>query len=169
MAKLFLFDIDDTICNRDSTDIYPEALDLLARTTADFALVTNQGGPACHDAGWDFSDKFPSLEEVQKRLVAIGKTLFLFAGINPAIYVAYAYKQENGKVIVPKSEHFVFTASIDESWRKPNPGMLHQAMADFQVRPHECLMVGDREEDRLAAEAAGVAFVWAKEFFGRAK
>lgn len=47
------------------------------------------------------------------------------------------------------------------SCRKPAPGMLLRAMRDFRANPAECVMYGDKESDRLAAEAAGVEFVWA--------
>lgn len=167
MAKLVLFDIDDTICDRDSTEVYPQALDFFASTSADIAFVTNQGGPACHDAGWSFSKKFPSLEQVEDRLSAILTSIPLSARI--LLYVCYAYKRKNGVVIVPKSDKSIFSACTKEICRKPNPGMLRWAMGDYDVKPHECLMVSDRDEDRLTAEAAEVAFLWAHEFFGSAK
>lgn len=44
------------------------------------------------------------------------------------------------------------------SCRKPEPGMLLRAMRDFRANPAECVMYGDKDSDRLAAEAAGVAF-----------
>jgi histidinol-phosphate phosphatase family protein len=50
--------------------------------------------------------------------------------------------------------------------RKPAPGAIHQALDRFQARPQDCLFVGDQDSDRLAAEAAGVPFRWAWEFFG---
>lgn len=61
-------------------------------------------------------------------------------------------------------------ASIEEyrredSRRKPGPGMLQEAMARFEVLPDKVLMVGDRPEDEQAASAAGVAFIWAEEYF----
>jgi histidinol-phosphate phosphatase family protein len=49
--------------------------------------------------------------------------------------------------------------------RKPAPGAILDALARFQARPEECLMVGDMDTDRQAAEAAGVPFFWAWEFF----
>ena len=51
--------------------------------------------------------------------------------------------------------------------RKPAPGAIHDALDRFQAHPQDCLFVGDQDSDRLAAEAAGVPFRWAWEFFGR--
>lgn len=40
--------------------------------------------------------------------------------------------------------------------RKPNPGMLLRAMADFDLDPARCLMIGDHERDVEAARRAGM-------------
>ena len=37
--------------------------------------------------------------------------------------------------------------------------MLREAMNDFQVAPEDCVLIGDSESDRLAAQAAGIRFV----------
>jgi len=50
--------------------------------------------------------------------------------------------------------------------RKPEPGFLLDALARYGARPEECLIVGDMDTDRLAAEAAGVPFRWAQDYFG---
>jgi D-glycero-alpha-D-manno-heptose 1-phosphate guanylyltransferase len=42
--------------------------------------------------------------------------------------------------------------------RKPEPGMLLAAMRDFDAEPADCVMYGDSDKDRLAAQAAGVRF-----------
>ena len=50
--------------------------------------------------------------------------------------------------------------------RKPSPAMLKEAVDLFPDDAKSgVLMVGDREEDRLAAEAAGVAYRTAEDFF----
>lgn len=49
--------------------------------------------------------------------------------------------------------------------RKPKPGMLWALMGFWFVAPSHTLYVGDMESDRLAAEAAGVDFMWAEDFF----
>lgn len=41
--------------------------------------------------------------------------------------------------------------------RKPNPGMLLRAMADFDLDPARSLMIGDHERDVEAARRAGIA------------
>jgi D-glycero-beta-D-manno-heptose 1-phosphate adenylyltransferase len=47
--------------------------------------------------------------------------------------------------------------SVDEECqcRKPSDGLLRRAMADFQVRPEDCLMIGDSQSDMEAAKQAG--------------
>ncbi|MBL8558569.1 MAG: HAD family hydrolase [Hyphomonadaceae bacterium] len=40
--------------------------------------------------------------------------------------------------------------------RKPNPGMLLRAMADFDLDPARTLMIGDHERDVEAARRAGI-------------
>ena len=50
--------------------------------------------------------------------------------------------------------------------RKPNPGMLHRVMLAPHSSPDQTLMVGDRDDDRLAAKAAGCDFIWAWDLFG---
>lgn len=42
--------------------------------------------------------------------------------------------------------------------RKPRPGMLHAAVHDLGIDQAASFMIGDRESDRAAAEAAGLAF-----------
>jgi D-glycero-D-manno-heptose 1,7-bisphosphate phosphatase len=49
--------------------------------------------------------------------------------------------------------------------RKPRPGMLLQIMAQLDAAPDDVVMVGDDDVDRQAADAAGVRFVLAEEFF----
>jgi len=52
-------------------------------------------------------------------------------------------------------------------WRKPGAGMLLVACHTLGVDPEEAIFVGDSPADEDAAQAAGIRFVWAKEFFWR--
>ena len=49
--------------------------------------------------------------------------------------------------------------------RKPGTLMLERLMDFWDVSPKQTWMVGDMESDKQAAERAGVAFIWAHEFF----
>jgi histidinol-phosphate phosphatase family protein len=55
--------------------------------------------------------------------------------------------------------------AVDCPNRKPAPGALLEAMARYGVEAQDCLMVGDMDSDRAAAEAAGIPFAWAEDFF----
>ena len=44
----------------------------------------------------------------------------------------------------------------DHPDRKPNPGMLLRALADFAVAPGDAVMIGDKPSDMEAASRAGV-------------
>ena len=56
--------------------------------------------------------------------------------------------------------------AIEHDCRKPNPGMLLEAMQDAGIPPEESIYVGDKDTDQQAAENAGMRFYWAKDFFG---
>jgi len=46
--------------------------------------------------------------------------------------------------------------SVDCDCRKPKPGLINQLLEKFQVSPESAVMIGDRETDLLAGQAAGV-------------
>lgn len=48
---------------------------------------------------------------------------------------------------------------------KPSPAMLNEIMRQFNAVPTDTIFIGDWDTDRQAAEAAGVAFAFAKDFF----
>jgi len=48
----------------------------------------------------------------------------------------------------------------DHPDRKPNPGMLLRALADFAVAPTDAVMIGDKPSDMEAARRAGVRGVF---------
>jgi HAD superfamily hydrolase (TIGR01662 family) len=58
-----------------------------------------------------------------------------------------------------------FASGYIPNRKKPQPGMLLELMREFGIPPETAIFVGDSESDRLAAEAAGVQFEWAADFF----
>lgn len=46
--------------------------------------------------------------------------------------------------------------------RKPQPGLLLKCLAEQNLQPEEVLVVGDSERDFLAAQRAGLHFVWVR-------
>ena len=46
--------------------------------------------------------------------------------------------------------------AVDCDCRKPRPGMILQALGDFNVQPGDAFLIGDSPRDTEAAEAAGV-------------
>jgi D,D-heptose 1,7-bisphosphate phosphatase len=49
-------------------------------------------------------------------------------------------------------------------FRKPNPGMLLQAMREFNICNKKSFMIGDKPTDRLASKKAGVKFIYKKNY-----
>jgi D-glycero-D-manno-heptose 1,7-bisphosphate phosphatase len=49
--------------------------------------------------------------------------------------------------------------------RKPAPGMLLAIVEHYGLAPSEALFVGNERIDELAAENAGIAFIWAQELW----
>lgn len=53
----------------------------------------------------------------------------------------------------------------NDPFTKPNPGMIVELADKHGIDLKDSLMVGDMDTDRMAAERAGVKFMWAKDFF----
>lgn len=80
-----------------------------------------------------------------------------FGGVRrPRAYVAFGLKDAR----LPR-----FKIDADDPWRKPGPGMLRAALRDYDVSAEDALFVGDMDSDRGAAEAAGVPYMDAADFF----
>lgn len=156
MYKLYLFDVDGTLGApksggdfreaADDWEFFPGRIETCQKLVADGATiitVSNQGG-VCFP--WS---KF-SEEEITTVLAETAKTIGAKASL-------LACSSTNPKAL----EKYRF----DDPRRKPNPGMLLEAMQLADVSAEETLMVGDRPEDEAAAKAAGCAFMWAKDYF----
>jgi D-glycero-D-manno-heptose 1,7-bisphosphate phosphatase len=153
--KLIIFDADGTLVEtisgatfRKGADDWQwlpgrlEKLHELKRQGVRLAVVTNQGGVA-----YGYMTKDGILSEL---LLMIKEAGIPIGGL----YVCYTHP----KATLPQYR-------IEDVRRKPGPGMLREAMADFEADPSETLYVGDRPEDEQAARAVGISFMWAEDFF----
>jgi D-glycero-D-manno-heptose 1,7-bisphosphate phosphatase len=159
--KILFIDLDGTIREPASGDefiLHPNDQRLIQgakEAIAHYALrkwviigVTNQGGVA---AG------HKSLEDAKLEQKI---TLELVPELQH-IYFCPSYEGLECWKVSRKNTLQIKQATTAEmgSFRKPGAGMLNLALQFYQ--PDECWMIGDREEDRLAARAAGINFMWA--------
>jgi D-glycero-D-manno-heptose 1,7-bisphosphate phosphatase len=98
----------------------------------DFLIATNQPGVATGEVSEEF------LSEFHIRLVSD----LLDYGINIlAVYACKHHWNENCNC------------------RKPRPGMLLEAMEQFEISTESTLYIGDEPKDSIAASAAGIDYV----------
>jgi len=154
--KLIIFDVDGTLTETKSGQTFRQAADdwkwlprrvmklnqLIGGGTR-VAFASNQGGVAFG---------YLKQDDILRQLARMAYSVGAPAG---SLYICYTH---------PKATIEQYRAE-DDYRRKPGPGMLFEAMADFEANPDETLYVGDRPEDEEAAKNAGCAFMWADEFF----
>jgi histidinol-phosphate phosphatase family protein len=162
---LYLFDVDGTLVTTKSGETFrktaddwqwlpgrKEALQALLAQGKHIALVTNQGGVAFG---------YFRIEDMRIALETLAHDLWCewpdVEDICEGIDYFACWTHPTGTV--PS-----YTVA-DDFHRKPNPGMLLQAMLEHQVGPTNTLMVGDMTDDARAAVRAGCRFEWANEFF----
>ena len=153
--KLAMFDRDGTI-NVDTGHLFePEKLELISKTADAMArysadpdykvvVVTNQAGIA---KGLYTEDDMRNLhrcmeQELERRGVRVDAWYFC-------------------------PHHPDYTGPCE--CRKPAPGMLLAAMRDFDAKPTDCVMYGDKPSDEVAARASGISFIYAGEAKGHVK
>lgn len=158
--RLYIFDKDGTLCKSvtgpngkthapnclEDQDYFSDVAARCAQLKADghtLAVASNQGGVAF--------GIFPADEA--ELLVSSAA-----AYIGAAAYRVCFYHPK-GKVAPYNSDSYN---------RKPQPGMILGLMVELGFQPQDTVVVGDWDDDRRAAEAAGCEFVWAHVFFGRA-
>jgi HAD superfamily hydrolase (TIGR01662 family) len=171
--RLVIFDVDGTLAEKFTLDLLPgvkQFFDLLFNgecpDAPKAAIATNQGGVGMRywmeKGGFGEPEKYPTREQVNERSEALMKKLGGDSRL--PVYVSFRYMTKEGEwaPIPPEQEH---NPRWEREWRKPLPGMLLEAMQEAGVEAEQTLFVGDREDDRVAAEAAGCTFRWAKDFF----
>lgn len=174
--QLIIFDMDSTLASRDAGDLLSGVAEYFADLTVDtapkFALATNQGGVGLRY--WMEKDqfgepkKFPDEPQIREHIEKVMNNVYSASKwhVSFNIQVCFAYRNKRGK-ISPTPPEFEHLHEWNISNRKPNPGMLLDAMSFYDIDADNTLMVGDRPEDKRAAENAGCAFMWAWDFFGR--
>lgn len=187
--KLLIFDVDGTIADRDSGQLLPGRREFFIALAAEhtrgqapsIALATNQGGVGFRhwlrttQPPW-FTEKseaeqakqlaiYPTQTQAEIRLNDLVEKISRLAQQRLFHYISFAWQFKSNSLwadIPPGAEKDI---RWSRDWRKPNPGMLEQAIRDTSILPRQTLMVGDKITDILAGEAAGCATAWAKDFF----
>jgi D-glycero-D-manno-heptose 1,7-bisphosphate phosphatase len=159
---LYLFDLDGTLIEAYMDDAEKrfervvwlpgrlEKLQALTAAGASFGIVSNQAGVAFG---------YVTEQQVSEKLRQVHADLIENETI-PVMIAACLTHPEATMARFKKAD----------PRRKPNPGMLREVMdaADPVHLGGPTVMVGDREEDRLAAAGAGVLFQDAEVFFAPA-
>lgn len=175
MIRLIIFDVDGTLARKFSLDLLPNVekfFQLVLNGNCSFrpklAIATNQGGVGMRhwmeSEGFGKYQKYPTEESIEERIQGLIDALGTDQELR--VYASYRYKNKQGLwAPVPNGEER--NPRWSKNWRKPEPGMLLQAMIDAGVSAEETLYIGDRDEDKKAAQAAGCAFTWAENFFSK--
>jgi D-glycero-D-manno-heptose 1,7-bisphosphate phosphatase len=158
---LVMMDVDDTLIVSfmrrgkggadpvyDLVEVLPGRVEKIRELAIDdhsFALITNQGGVAMG---------YQNETQVAAKLVRVVDAFDGFHGQPYSVHVCYTH---------PKATVLKYQA--DSPLRKPGPGMLLKAMEAHGCDRSEAVFVGDMPTDELAAQAAGVKYVDAEEFF----
>lgn len=163
--KLILLDIDGTLVpNFNSTGLkqgVAEALKILAENPGrQFALVTNQGGPAVRDAPWtDKPEKYPTVENVQQRIEIIADQVSrTVAPQTVHTFINFVYQGKDDNIYIPNSldPSDPSDPRCNPAGRKPQPGMILEAVNISGIPAEQAVMIGDSHTDREAGENAGI-------------
>lgn len=152
-TKLYIFDFDGTVVNTPFIDKSPRAilpgrvekLAALKKSGAKLSIATNQGGVA-----FGILSEEEATAEVREFAEKLGVDSWVISFGHPK--PKWGYEQYGTPEML--------------AMRKPAPGMLLKLIKDAGINPWEAMMIGDRDEDRDAAKAAGCLFCWSKDFFG---
>jgi len=174
MYDLIIFDLDGTLVPLDAHAPYALAKRKMQTLGVPWAIATNQGRVGLRE--WAEQDTglynwltarglnpatMPTPETVTQRLQNVVAQLDADQPI--AMAAAYAYRNSLG-IWNPPPRTLVGNPAWRHDWRKPAPGMLLHIIELAGVSAQNTLYVGDRSEDKAAAEAAGCSFQWANDF-----
>lgn len=161
MEMLYIFDKDGTLvgvpspaenrpANRpEEQSLLPGRLEKIQRLRelgARIAIASNQGGVA-----WGFI----SYEQAAALMEDCARKIGGADAIRFCPHDARAAGSPNARMY-----------AVQCNCRKPAPGMLLSILREMKADPADAIYIGDRPEDEAAAQAAGVRFAWADDFFG---
>jgi len=153
MPKLIFLDADFTLLDVErGFSLRPGVTETIARLKAQpnaphIAIVTNQGGPACRAAGWEWSAKYPDLPEIEARYSGLAADLGL------PLYLSLAYTTSQGVTFLPQGVT-KDDPRANPSWRWPAAGLFLQALRDFGWRqPADALLVTTQDKAKRAARS----------------
>lgn len=165
--QLIIFDVDGTLCQRHEDKVNSYRAKWIANLKANghtIAIATNQGGVGLrywmeHD-GFGDPAKYPTMADVDGRISKIARQIDC-----PNFKIAYRYQSKKGNWgPVPNDVENLRWWRRD--YRKPQPGMLLDLMSELGFTAENTTYVGDRREDELAANGAGVYFEVADSYWG---
>jgi D-glycero-D-manno-heptose 1,7-bisphosphate phosphatase len=164
--KAVFFDLDDTLIRgympselqaaRPYHEVTPlpgrkEALHQLLDAGIKIGIASNQGGVA-----FGFVTEQQAYEKRRNVLKAFDLWDPAITGMGVLILMSFYHPNAT---VGPSANPAL------ARWRKPEPGMLLTLADQYGIHPSQCLYVGDRLEDQLAAERAGMDFSPADLFF----
>ena len=166
---LAIFDVDGTLCDRDSCLLYPAMvhhLEEIGKFPIKLAIATNQGGVGLRywmeSENFGEPNRFPTEDIVAHRITTVANTVAEITDKLCAVYISYAYLSKTSGKWGPTPPGKELDDRWSKEWRKPAPGMLRRAMKDAAVFPQRTLFFGDSKEDEQAAQAAGCHFIIAE-------
>lgn len=170
---LYIMDVDGTIAMSYSDELLPEAAKFFAEFDWEhdkLALATNQGGVGLRywmeQGGFGEPEKYPTESQVTVRLILLRDQIVGDKIERCAVYACFAYQsKKSGKWAPTPYAAGEIPNEWREDWRKPAPGMLLAAMKRFGETPENTVMIGNSDDDKGAAAAAGVRFIDEFEFF----
>lgn len=166
MTKRFLFcDVDDTLTQTISENTFKQnprdvkviefaskALKYFASLSYTIIGISNQGG-----VGKGYKTLEQAIEEMTYTISLLPDLLFIkFCPDFEGEQCCTVWQDKHNCIIDPK---------LKGTYRKPHNGMIESVLCAFNdVNRNECLMVGDRTEDKLTADASKIPFMWAQEW-----
>lgn len=166
MVKVLALDLDGTVRETISGESFisqPNDQKLIDRAEPAIARfpdwkvvgITNQGGVKL-----GFKSFKDCVAEQQRTMELIPRMSLLVFCTNDGESCHHLCRTPTGRITSAVEQK---ATNYTGNFRKPNPGMLRFAW-DYYNGVENFLYVGDRTEDRDAAKAADVAFIWAQDW-----